>query len=231
MSENRKTSQKIKKLTALAVFAALAYVIHFVHVPVSFLNLDFKDVVMTVAGMYFGPLSGVIVAILVPLLEFPTSETGAYGLIMNILSSVSFVGVASLIYKFKRTLTGAIVGLSAALLSMVAVMLMANLFVTPFYMGVSQAVVIDLIPKMLLPFNAVKAILNAALTLCLYKPMTTLLKKIGIGKQSITVAENEEAQAKSKLRSILVFVIGGVVAIASLAVIFLVLGGKITIGW
>ena len=231
MSEKRKTtSQNIRKLTALGVFAALAYVIHFVHVPVSFLNLDFKDVIMTVAGMYFGPVSGVAVAILVPLLEFPTSETGVYGLIMNLLSSITFVGVASLIYKFKRTMTGAIVSLSAAVLSMVAVMMMANLFVTPFYMGVSQATVIDLIPKLLLPFNAIKAILNAALTLCLYKPMTSLLKKAGVSKGSAPLTDIEQTQTKSNVRSILVFVIGGVIAVISLAVIFLVLGGTIEFG-
>ena len=230
MSERRKTSQNIRKLTALAVFAALAYVIHFVHIPVSFLNLDFKDVIMTVAGMYFGPISGVAVAILVPLLEFPTSETGVYGLIMNLISSVTFVGVASLIYKFKRTMTGAIVGLSAAVLSMVAAMMMANLFVTPFYMGVSQAAVIDLIPTLLLPFNAVKAVLNAALTLCLYKPMTSLLKKAGVTKASAPMTEAEQTQTKSNVRSILVFVIGGIVAAVSLVIIFLVLDGRIEFG-
>ena len=230
MSERRKTSQNIRKLTALAVFAALAYVIHFVHIPVSFLNLDFKDVIMTVAGMYFGPISGVAVAILVPLLEFPTSETGVYGLIMNLISSVTFVGVACLIYKFKRTMTGAIVGLSAAVLSMVAAMMMANLFVTPFYMGVSQAAVIDLIPTLLLPFNAVKAVLNAALTLCLYKPMTSLLKKAGVTKASAPMTEAEQTQTKSNVRSILVFVIGGIVAAVSLVIIFLVLDGRIEFG-
>lgn len=232
MSDRKKASQEVRKLTALAVFTALAYVIHFIHIPVSFLNLDFKDVIMTVAGMYFGPISGVAVAILVPLLEFPTSETGVYGLIMNLISSVTFVGVASLIYKFKRTMTGAIVGLSAAVLSMVAAMMMANLFVTPFYMGVSQAVVIDLIPKLLLPFNAIKAILNAALTLCLYKPMTSLLKKAGVakGNSSVILPEAEHTQTKSNARSILVFVIGGAIAIMSLVIIFGVLGGKISFG-
>ena len=173
MSETKRNSIYIKKLTALAVFAALAYVIHFIHIPVSFLNLDFKDVVMTVAGMYFGPVSGVVVAIAVPLLEFPTSETGIYGLIMNLISSVTFVGVASLIYRFKRTLSGAIIALISAAMSMTAVMMLANLFVTPFYMGVSRGDVVALIPTMLLPFNATKSILNASLTLCLYKPMTS----------------------------------------------------------
>ena len=57
MKENKNT-QRIKKLTALAVLAALAYVLHFIHIPVMFLNLDFKDVVTAIAGMYFGPISG-----------------------------------------------------------------------------------------------------------------------------------------------------------------------------
>jgi len=224
-----KHTQKIKKLTALAVFAALAYAVHFVHVPVSFLNLDFKDVVMTVAGMYFGPVSGLIVAILVPLLEFPTSETGVYGLIMNLLSSVTFVFVASIIYRFKRTLTGAIVGLSAAALSMTAVMMVANLYITPYYMGVPRSMVVDLIPKLLLPFNAIKSVLNAALTLCLYKPMTTLLKKTGFGKQTSSNT-TEEKQRATNIRSILVWIIGGTIAITALAIIFFVLGGSIKFG-
>ena len=126
------TTEKIKKLTAVAVFAALAYVAHFIHIPVAFLNLDFKDVIMTVCGMYFGPLSGGVVAVLVPILEYPTSSTGVYGLIMNIISSVTFVCVASLIYKYKKTLTGAIIGLCSAILSVVAMMMLANLFITPF---------------------------------------------------------------------------------------------------
>ena len=224
-----KHTQKIKKLTALAVFAALAYAVHFVHVPVSFLNLDFKDVVMTVAGMYFGPISGLVVAILVPLLEFPTSETGVYGLIMNLLSSVTFVCVASVIYRFKRTLAGAIIGLSAAALSMTAVMMVANLYITPYYMGVPRSMVVDLIPKLLLPFNAIKSVLNAALTLCLYKPMTTLLKKTGFGKQTSSNTA-EEKQNMTNIRSILVWIIGGTIAIVALAIIFFVLGGSIKFG-
>ena len=229
MSERKRNSIYIKKLTALAVFAALAYVVHFIHIPVSFLNLDFKDVIMTVAGMYFGPVSGVVVAILVPLLEFPTSETGVYGLIMNLISSITFVGVASLIYKFKRTLTGAIVALVAAAMSMTAVMMVANLFITPFYMGVSREAVVNLIPTMLLPFNAVKSILNASLTLCVYKPMTNILRRVGVAK-AVVSTENTTANENTKLRSVLVVTIGGVVAAASLAIIFFVLGGSISFG-
>lgn len=229
MNTKTDTTQKIKKMTAIAVFAALAYAVHFIHIPVSFLNLDFKDFVMTIAGMYFGPAAAAVLAVLVPLLEYPTSSTGPYGLIMNILSSGAFVIVASVIYKFKKTFTGAIVALCSACLSMVAVMMLANLFITPYYMsfaGITQKDIVKMIPTLLLPFNAIKAVLNATLTLMLYKPISNILKKSGF--RSREANEFNDADIKNrKLRSILVWIIGGIVAIAAFCIIFFVLGGKI----
>jgi riboflavin transporter FmnP len=229
MKTKLNTTEKIKRMTIIAMLAALAYVVHFIHIPVAFLNLDFKDVVMTIGGMYFGPITGAVLSILVPLLEYPTSETGPYGLIMNIISSGTFVIVASLIYRFKKTMSGAIVALCSAVFSMVAVMMVANLFITPYYMshaGITQQTIITLIPTMLLPFNAVKGILNAALTLCLYKPITTVIKKSGFGKKHTGTFELPDKQ-KTLRRSIIVWIVGGIIAIAALCIIFFVLGGKL----
>lgn len=228
--QQTKTTQKIKKLTALAVFAALAYVAHFIHIPIAFLNLDFKDVIMTIAGMYFGPVSGLVLSVLVPLLEYPTSSTAEYGLIMNILSSAFFVVPASLIYRFKKTLVGAVVGLISASLAMTAIMMAANLVITPFYMGVSRSEVAALIPALLLPFNLVKAVLNASLTLCLYKPVTRILKSTGFARTGNALPADGEIAEKSSLiskRTLLVWIIGGAIAIVSLVVIFTILGGKL----
>ena len=225
MQTKQNTSYMIRRLTAVAMMAALAYVVHFVHIPVGFLNLDFKDVIMTICGMYFGPLSGLAIAILVPVLEFATvSETGVYGLIMNILSSVSFVGTASLVYRFKKTMTGAVVGLVSAVLAMTSVMMVANFLITPYYMGVSVEDVVALLPTLLLPFNAIKAVLNASLTLCLYKPMTAALRRSGFGKPKTA---NENGGVSAKTRTLVVMLIGGGIAILSLCVIFFVLGGTL----
>ncbi len=222
--KNRKNNSNLKRLVAVAMFAALAYVVHFVHIPVGFLNLDFKDVVITVCAMYFGPLWGIVLCFTVPLLEFITvSSTGAYGLIMNIISSLAFVFTASVIYRFKKTLSGAIVGLCSAVLAMTAVMVLANMFITPYYMGVERSTVVAMITTLLLPFNAIKAILNASLTLCVYKPLTKVLKLTGFGKQE----SGAVARESNKMHTMLVFIIGTGVAIAALLVIFLVLGGKI----
>ena len=228
MKQQSKMTERIKKLTVIGMFAALAYVLHFIHIPVGFLNLDFKDVVMAVAGMYFGPIAGLTLSILVPLLEFPTGSTGVYGLLMNIVSSSAFVGTASLIYRFKKTLSGAIISLCSAVLAMTAIMMLANLWITPYYMGVQIEAVAAMIPTTLLPFNAIKAILNAALTLCLYKPMTVLLRKNGFGKQG-SAQSNTENMDPSLLRrrTVLVAVVGGMIAVIALCIIFFVMGGTI----
>ncbi len=213
-----KNFQQIKRMTAVAMLCALAFVLTYLKIPVMFLSLEVKDSVIVLCTLLFGPVSGLVIAVLVPLLELIThSTTGVYGLIMNMLSSVTFALVAGVIYKYKRSFYGAIAALVSGVLSVTAVMVLANLFVTPYYMGVSTDAVIDLIPKVLLPFNLVKAMLNAAIVLLLYKPLSSVLKRTGflVGN----VAKNEEKNVF--LRSIGVTIIAFLVIFASLVTIFL----------
>ena len=108
---------------------------------------------------------------------------------------------------------------------MTAVMILANIFITPYYMGVARSDVMTMIPTLLLPFNAIKAVLNASLTLCVYKPLTKILKLTGFGKRE-SDGQSESRESK-KIHTVLVWAIGGTVAVVALLVIFLVLGGKI----
>ena len=89
-------------MVMIAMFTALAYVTMLViHIKVGFLTFDLKDAVTTFCGLFFGPLAALFVAVVVPLIELATvSDTGVYGLIMNILSSVTFSVTVALIYKY-----------------------------------------------------------------------------------------------------------------------------------
>ena len=61
---------RIKKLTATAMFCALAYVcMYFVKIPVGFLTLDVKDSLIILCSLLFGPVYGLTIAVVVPLLE------------------------------------------------------------------------------------------------------------------------------------------------------------------
>ena len=232
MKSTTNNSQKVKKLTIIALFCAMSFIVSIIlPIKVMFLTLDFKDTISTICGMFFGPVSGLVCATIVPFLEYFTtgSATREYGLIMNLLSSITFVGVSTLIYKYKKTIWGAIIGLVTAVFATVAVMLVANLYITPFYMGVTQYVFVDLIPKLILPFNLVKTILNAGITMLIYKPVSKVLKRMGLAKSNSSVKDaNTVVNSASKTRSLIVTVVSAIIIVIAFLILFLVLGGKIS---
>lgn len=217
---NNKTNNNhihIKRLCAVSIFCALAYVCVFlIRFKVSFLTFDLKDAIMAIAAMYFGPIYGLVIPVTVSLLEFLTiSDTGVYGLIMNILSSTAFCFIASSIYKFRKNLFGAIISLVTSVVVMTGVMLAANLFITPYYMGVTVSEVKALIPGLFFPFNLIKGIINAALVMLLYKPFSDALKISGIMKSTITEDQHHRMSIKGRIFIILlsVAVLAGAVAL------------------
>ena len=170
-----------KTLVGMAVFSALAFVLSLVlRFQVSFLTFDVKDAIICTSAFIYGPIAAPIVALLAALLELilNISGTGLYGFVMNFLSSATLATVASLVYARWRTLNGAIVSLFLAVISMVAVMMGANIWITPYYMtGGSVEAVVKLIPSVLLPFNLAKGLLSAAITLLIYKPIKIAMKR------------------------------------------------------
>lgn len=204
------------------MFCALAYTcMLFVKIPVDFLTLDVKDSLIILCALLFGPAYGFAIAVLVPFLELITiSGTGVYGFIMNVLSSVTLSLTASLIYRYKKSMTGAIIGLCSGVFAVTSVMMLANLFITPYFIGGTIADVAAIIPKLLLPFNLVKAILNAAIVLLLYKPLSKVLKRIGFLSPS---AKAQNTENGGRLRSMVTTIVAIAIIIGSLAIIFFVL--------
>lgn len=210
-----------KKLVVSAMFCAMAYVAMFVfRFKVSFLTFDFKDVFISILSLLYGPAYGVMSAAVVALLELVTvSDTGWYGLVMNFLSSGTFALAIGLVYKYKRTFYGAILAVVTGVVSMVTVMMLANLFITPFYMGVVRTAVINLIPSLLLPFNLCKGVMNAAVMLLLYKPVVSLLRKTKLVKTG-------NSQYGADMKTVLLMIFSVLFIILSLIVIFIVLDGN-----
>ena len=213
--------EQLKKISVTAMFCAVAFLMTFIfRFKVSFLTFDFKDAIITIASLLYGPTYGVISASVVSILEFlSVSDTGLYGLIMNFISSGTFALVSGLIYKFKRNFSGAIFSVISAAVSVTTIMMLANVFITPLYMGIPRSEVIALIPTLLLPFNLCKSIINAASVLIIYKPITNTLKKTGL-----VISSNSEY--KISVKSILLVVISVAIIIFTVLFILLYLGGS-----
>jgi riboflavin transporter FmnP len=181
----KKTDTRQVVLTAL--LAATAYLIMLlIRIPIPpFLTLDPKDVFIVFGGFLFGPLTAFGVAVTVGFLEMVTvSATGPYGMLMNVVSSASFVCTASLIYKKWRTMRGAVAGLAAGVIFMTITMILWNFIITPVYMGIPREVIRDdFLLQVFLPFNLLKGGINAAAAMLLYKPLITALRKMGMVSQ------------------------------------------------
>ncbi len=216
---------RVRKIVLMAVFAALAYATMFVlRIKVSFLTFDAKDAIITLAAMLFGPMAGGAISLLVALLEMITvSDTGLYGFIMNFASSAAFSMAAGVIYRRRHTLNGAIIGLCTGVVSMTAVMLLLNLAITPFYMGVTARDVLPMIPSLLLPFNLVKSLLNAGLVLVLYRPVSVALHRT---RALPSVDGLESYKLRMNRRSVLVLALGLALVVACVAVFLVLMKGN-----
>lgn len=225
-ASHRTVQEKTRRLVILALFAAIAYLsMYIINFKVEFLTFDIKNVFITVAAMLFGPVAGVLISLVVAFIEFLLiSTTGFYGLVMNFLSSASFAVVAALLYRRKKTALSAYLSLLCASLASTAVMLLFNLVVTPFYMGVGVSTVAGMIPTLLFPFNLIKCLVNAALILVFYKPISVILKRAGV------IKSEEKAHYRFDKHTVLTWLLAVVVIVLSLVVFFLVLGGKIDFG-
>ena len=211
-------SNNIKKMSVIAVLCAIAYLVSLVFpFKVQFLTFDLKDAIIAISALMYGPVAGLISSVIVPFIEFiTTSETGVYGFIMNFLSSAAFSVSAGFIYKYRKSFSGAIISMCASVFAVTAVMLIANLFITPYYMHVPREMVVELIPALLLPFNLIKSVVNASLTLLIYKPITA-----AFGRMRLT--ERKVYDKSQGLRSILLMVCSLAIAAGAIFVFVLCL--------
>lgn len=222
---NSKPNRKsiVKKITLTAMFAALAYVLaliaHFVPIQivpsVGFLKYDPKDILICIAGFIMGPFYAIGVSVVVSFIEMITiSSTAFYGFIMNVISTCAFVVPASLIYRYKKSFTGALISLLVGFISAIIVMTLWNIIITPIYMNVPRDVLVKnyLIPIII--FNAVKVGVNIALVLLLYKPLVTALRAIRL---------TDSAKTKFDLKSTLIMCGIGLVLLITLIITWILL--------
>lgn len=177
LEEKPKKTFKIptRKLCGMAVLTALAIVFAcLVRIPyfaLPFLEYSPSDVPVLIASFMYGPVAGLIITALVSVIQgvSVSASSGIIGIVMNFLGTGMFVLSAGLVYRFHRTLKGALIGLIVGFVCGVTTMVLWNILFTPIFMGVPRATVLAMIPTAILPFNLLKFAGNAALTFILYK--------------------------------------------------------------
>ena len=203
-SNNSRFSLDTRTIACTGMLCAVAYVVMYLSKTIfagmavaGFLKFDLKDVVIAIGGFLFGPLNVVCVSAVVSLIEMLTvSGTGPWGLLMNIISTCSFLCPAAYLYKRNRNFRWAVLGLVIGGILMVGTMMLWNYLITPLYMTtasgdlVSRETVAKMLPTVFLPFNLTKGLMNGALTIALYKPVVMALRKARLVPESNHVSGN-----------------------------------------
>lgn len=167
-----------RQLVTMALMCAIAALLSFIEFPllpgVTWLKFDASNMPAMVAGFAYGPAGGIAVGIITAIIHglLMADFTGA---LMNIMVVVCFVLPAALIYKKMHTFTGAIIGLVFSIIAGVIGAIIGNLLLTPSWLGVPFDAVVALIIPVLIPFNIIKGLINAVLTLIIYKSISNII--------------------------------------------------------
>lgn len=218
----QKEKMSTRYMAAVAMFSAVSFVAVLVSKVIpnvaGFLSYEPKDAVIVIAGLLYGPLTSVLISLIVSFIEMITiSSTGPYGFLMNVVSTCAFAVPAAWYYQKHRTQKDAVIGLVIGVLTMAAAMLLWNYIITPFYMGVPRATVAGMLMTVFLPFNLVKGGINAGLTLLLYKPVVNALRAAGLAQPS--------SSGKAKGNFSAGFTLFAVAVLATFILLFLVMIG------
>jgi riboflavin transporter FmnP len=178
MSEIQNTDRMVRMAIMTAVAVVLSFVPGFPILPiVSFIRYEFSDLPILIGVFAFGTLPGVLVAALSILITFILGQEsgGPYGALMHFIAIGTYALTAGIIYNFNKTRVGAIIGMIAGTAAMTAVMIPANLVITPLYTGAPAEAVKRLLLPGIIPVNALKGLITAALTFVLYKRVSGFL--------------------------------------------------------
>lgn len=172
------TSINTKKIALAALFTAASLLLSFIQIPIfpaaPWLMYDPSGIVCLIAALAFGPKLGTAVAIISWL---PRVFLDPFGAPMGMASTCAFIIPAALIYlRGNRSRTASLVGMIVGAIVSIVVACILNLFVTPLYTAVSMMDVVAMILPILLPFNALKMVINTVAGQVLLAPCMNALK-------------------------------------------------------
>jgi riboflavin transporter FmnP len=175
-----KTMTKTRKLTTTAVLTALSVALMMTVRFVIFnpIEYDAGNIPILIGGFVFGPAAALAITAVTALIQAVTvsAVNGLWGAVMHIISTGTFVIIASVIYQRNRTFKRAIIGLVIGALATVVIMIPANLLIQPLWNGVPVEAVRQLLLPAIIPANAAKVAINGLITVLVYKPISNLIK-------------------------------------------------------
>lgn len=198
------TKTGVSRIAKVAIFSALSFVLYMfakVRLPIFpfFLELHFSHVPALIASFLLGPVDAAIVIAVKILLKLPFSSTVYVGELCDLIIGLAFVVPPGIIYKKKRDLKGALLGIVTGSVASILMSVFINIYVAiPFYVelffgGDFEKIISICRPfapgldrenfnllyslYIVLPFNLLRCAVMGIITFLLYKRISKIFSK------------------------------------------------------
>jgi len=186
-------------LTRVSVLSVIAFLLMYVEVALpffpEFLKIDISNVPVLIGTFAMGPWIGVMIMLVKNLLHLVfKGATMGIGELADFIIGSSFMLTAGYVYKYRKSLSGALLGMVLGTVVMAVVGSLMNYFVLlPLYqiaLGFPVKAVVamgtkvnkhivdlkSLVVLSILPFNLLKGSITSLITLLLYKRVSPILR-------------------------------------------------------
>lgn len=189
-------TRKTRKMVMTAMLAAVSSVLMFFsfNVPLmpGFIKMDFSELPALIASFALGPVSGVAVCLVKNLVNLFFTTTGGVGELSNFLLGSLFVAPAGIVYRKIKGRKGALVGSLIGAAAMAVCSVFSNYYVVyPIYTAFHahgghsgdvpghQSPCGEPVQALLwfnMPFTFLKWMCSVAITFCIYKKISPIIK-------------------------------------------------------
>ena len=197
---NARQKTNVRRMAQMGMLAAISVVLMLFEIPLpfapAFYEIDFSEVPVLVGSFAMGPLAGAGIEFLKILLNFAVNgtDTAGVGEFANFLIGCALVVPAALVYRKRRTKSGAVIGMivGTAFMTFVGCFLNACVLLPAYakafgmpmdaLVGMGAAVnhyITDLTTFAVFavaPFNLLKGFLVSLIVLLIYKKIRPVLK-------------------------------------------------------
>ena len=196
-----KQSKFIKKMSLIAILAAVSFGLYYINFPIpflfpGFLKVNFSNLPILIGGFTLGPVAGAAIVVIRFLIKLPLSDTIFVGEIADLIIGFASVIPAAIIYKHNKSKKGAAMALIVSTLFWIASSMVANMFILipayikMFFNGNITAFVstLKIIPGVnetnymskyilwaVIPFNTMISVVVNVITYTVYKRLSFLI--------------------------------------------------------
>ena len=183
-------NNRTKKVTRCGMLIGIAIILQYIEISIpimpSFIKLDFSDLPELIGALAYGPLTGVLIALIKNIIHMAVSQSGFVGELSNFLLGATFAAVAGYVFQKNPTKLGVFKASALGALAMALISWPINYWIIyPLYysvLGFPEVAILEMYQLLMpsiksigqallvfnVPFTLIKGIINGVIMVLIY---------------------------------------------------------------